>query len=102
MITKERIAELTKQFGETEKDTGNSRVQVAILSDKIKYLTEHLKTHKKDSHSRRGMRLMLGKRSSLLKHMKVVTLKTEKSHPESKALENYKEFLNTLGLKDRY
>ena len=52
-VSKERKAELTKEFGANEKDTGNSKVQVAILSERIKELTEHMKSYQKDFHTRR-------------------------------------------------
>ena len=69
-ITKERKIELIKQFGKDEKDTGNTRVQVAILSERIKNLTEHLKSNKKDHHTRRGLMMMVGKRKALLDYLK--------------------------------
>jgi small subunit ribosomal protein S15 len=53
-----------------EKDTGSSEVQVALLSERISYLTEHFKTHKKDHHSRRGLMIMVSQRRSLLKYLK--------------------------------
>jgi len=69
-ITKERKAELVKQFGKDEKDTGNTRVQVAILSERIRNLTEHLKANKKDHHTRRGLMMLVGKRKALLDYLK--------------------------------
>ncbi|PID27379.1 MAG: 30S ribosomal protein S15 [Candidatus Cloacimonadota bacterium] len=102
MITKEKTLELVKKYGETEGDTGNPKVQIAILTERIKNLTAHLKDHKHDSHSRRGMRIMLGKRSSLLKYFKRECLRRERSNPESGALEGFKSYLGELGLKDRY
>ena len=63
-ITKEKAAELTAQFGANEKDTGNVRVQIAILTEKIKNLTEHIKTNKKDFHSLRGLSMMVAKRKT--------------------------------------
>ena len=68
-LTQEKKAELTKQFGANEKDTGNTRVQIALLSARITELTEHLKTHKKDHSSRRGLLKMVGKRNNLLKYL---------------------------------
>ena len=67
-ITKEKAAELTAKFGASEKDTGNVRVQIAILTEKIKNLTEHIKTHKKDFHSLRGLSAMVAKRKNLIKY----------------------------------
>ncbi len=67
-ITKEKIQELTAKFGANEKDSGNVRVQIAILTERIKNLTEHAKLHKKDFHSLRGMSMMVAKRKTLLKY----------------------------------
>jgi small subunit ribosomal protein S15 len=69
-ITAERKAELIKEYGAAEGDTGSPEVQVAILSERIANLTEHLKTHKKDFHSRRGLLMMVGQRRSLLDYVK--------------------------------
>lgn len=66
-ITKEKVQELTAKFGANEKDSGNVRVQIAILTERIKNLTEHAKLHKKDFHSLRGMSMMVAKRKNLLK-----------------------------------
>lgn len=69
-VTKERKAELVKKFGNDEKDTGSSKVQIAILTDEINDLTEHLKVHKHDYHSKRGLLMKVGKRRSLLDYLK--------------------------------
>ena len=69
-ISKERKAELVKQFGKTEKDTGATEVQIAILTEEINNLTEHLKNHIHDYHSKRGLQMMVGKRRSLLDYLK--------------------------------
>ena len=69
-VTKERKAELVKKFGKDEKDTGSSKVQIAILTDEINDLTEHLKVHKHDYHSKRGLLMKVGKRRSLLDYLK--------------------------------
>ena len=69
-VTKERKAELVKKFGKDEKDTGSSKVQRAILTDEINDLTEHLKVHKHDFHSKRGLLIKVGKRRSLLDYLK--------------------------------
>ena len=61
-MTKERKTEIIKNFGRDEKDTGSSEVQIALLTERINELTEHLKVHKKDNHSRRGLLKMVGKR----------------------------------------
>ena len=69
-ITQERKAELIKEFGKNDKDSGSAAVQVAILSERIHNLTEHLKSHKKDFGSRRGLLTMVGQRRSLLDYIK--------------------------------
>ncbi len=69
-ITAERRAELVKEFGANEKDSGNSEVQVAILTERIRTLTEHFKEHKQDNHSRRGLLAMVSKRRKLLDYLK--------------------------------
>ncbi len=69
-ITNERKAELIKEFGKSDKDSGSAAVQVAILSERISNLTEHLKTHKKDFGSRRGLLSMVGQRRNLLDYIK--------------------------------
>ena len=69
-ITVERKAELTKEYGRVEGDTGSPEVQVAILTERIVNLTEHFKGHHKDNHSRRGLLMMVNKRRSLLDYLK--------------------------------
>ena len=86
-ITKEKTAELVVKFGASEKDTGSASVQVAILTERIAKLTEHLKIHKKDFGSRRGLLMMVGQRRHLLDYIK--------SRKES----DYKELISTLGLR---
>jgi small subunit ribosomal protein S15 len=78
-ITQERKAELIKEFGKDEKDSGSAAVQVAILSERIRNLTEHLKTHKKDFGSRRGLLTMVGQRRSLLDYIKAGNQDTYKA-----------------------
>ena len=68
-MTKERKQEIIKNFGRDEKDTGSSEVQIALLTQRINELTEHLKVHKKDNHSRRGLLQMVGKRRNLLNYL---------------------------------
>lgn len=87
-ITKERAAELTKEFGSSATDTGNVEVQVAILSERIRNLTEHLKEHKKDNHTRRGLMKLIGKRRGLLKYIK------------SRNIDEYRELIKKLGIRD--
>ena len=90
MITKEAKAEIVKKYGGTDKDTGKAEVQIVIMSTRVKQLTEHLKINKKDNHSRRGMRILLGKRGKLLKFLK------------KKDIERYRTLIKDLGIKDRY
>ena len=69
-ITPERKQELVKEHATKDGDTGSPEVQVAILTERITNLTEHLKTHKKDFHSRRGLLMMVGQRRRLLDYVK--------------------------------
>ena len=87
-ITKERTAELVKEFGKNENDTGAVEVQIAILSERIRNLTEHLKVHKKDNHSRRGLMKLIGKRRGLLKYVK------------ERNIDEYRELVRKLGIRD--
>ena len=86
-VSKERKAELTDQFGNTPVDTGNPKVQVAILTERIKQLTEHLKEHKHDNHSRRGLLKMVGKRRALLNYL------------QKKDIERYRAIIKKLGIR---
>ncbi len=87
-ISKERTAELVKEFGGDEKNTGNVEVQVAILTERIRNLTEHLKTHKKDNHTRRGLMKLIGKRRGLLKYIK------------QRNIDQYRALVQKLGIRD--
>ena len=69
-ITAERKQELVNEFATNKGDTGSADVQVAILTERINNLTEHMKTHKKDFHSRRGLLIMVGQRRRLLDYLK--------------------------------
>ncbi len=69
-ITPERKADLVKEYGTKEGDTGSPEVQIAILSERIGNLTEHMKTHKQDFHSRRGLLMLVGQRRRLLDYLK--------------------------------
>ena len=62
-------AEIIEEFGKHESDTGSPEVQVALMTERIAYLTEHLRTHKKDHHSRRGLLMLVGKRRRLLNYL---------------------------------
>jgi len=86
-ITKQEKAELIKKFGRGENDTGSTEVQVAILTTRINNLTEHLKTHKKDFHSRRGLLVMVGQRRRLLDYL------------NSNSNERYAGLIKSLGLR---
>jgi small subunit ribosomal protein S15 len=69
-LTKDRKKELVKEFGKNEADSGNTEVQIALLTERINHLTEHLKTREKDNHTRYGLLRMVGKRRSLLDYLK--------------------------------
>ena len=86
-MTKERKTEIIKEFGRVEGDTGSSEVQVALLTERINELTEHLKVHMKDNHSRRGLLKMVGKRRNLLNYL------------EKTDLEKYRELAQKLNLR---
>jgi len=86
-ISKERKAELVKQFGKNEKDCGATEVQIAILTEDINNLTEHLKTHIHDYHSKRGLQMMVGKRRSLLDYLKKTNVVS------------YRETIKALGIR---
>jgi small subunit ribosomal protein S15 len=73
-MTQEKAAEIIKTYGANEKDSGNPRVQVALLTHRIAEITEHLKTHKMDKHSRRGLTTMVAQRRRLLNYLTRVDL----------------------------
>lgn len=87
-VSKERKAELVAQYGKGEKDSGSAEVQVAILTVRIKNLTEHLKVHKKDHHTRRGLLMLVGKRRRLLAYIK------------KRDIEEYRALIKKLGIRD--
>ena len=70
MLTKENVAEIVKEYGQNEQDTGSTEVQVALLTARIKYLTEHVKVHKHDYHNSRGLLRLVAQRHSLLRYLK--------------------------------
>jgi len=70
MLTKEEKRKIIEKFKMNEKDTGSAPVQIALLTERIKYLTEHLKRHKKDVHTRYGLIKLVGKRKRLLNYLK--------------------------------
>ena len=69
MVTKEKKAELIEKFGGSSKDSGKSEVQIAIITERIIDLTQHVKRHKKDNHNRRGLIMLVSKRRSLLNYL---------------------------------
>ena len=87
-ITKERTAELIAEYGKDANDSGNVEVQVAILTERIRNLTEHLKVHKKGNHARRGLMKLIGKRRGLLKYIK------------KRDIEQYRSLVKRLGIRD--
>jgi len=87
VLVKEKKTEVISNFKAHSKDTGSAGVQVALLSEKINYLSEHFKTHRKDFHSRRGLLVMIGKRRRLLAYLK-------KTDPQK-----YEETINKLNLR---
>ena len=86
--SKERKAELIAQYGKDEKDSGSANVQVALLSERIRHLTEHMKTHPKDFHTRRGLLMLVGKRRRLLSYIK------------KGDVEAYRTLIKSLGIRD--
>ncbi len=70
MINKTKKKKLIEKFKEHVEDTGSAAVQIALLTERISYLTEHLKTHKKDFHSRRGLLILVGRRRRLISYLK--------------------------------
>lgn len=73
-MNKERKAELIREFAANEGDTGSPEVQIALLTERINSLTGHLKSHKKDNHSRRGLLMMVNRRTRLLKYLREINL----------------------------
>ncbi len=86
-LSKEKKADIVKKFAKDEKDTGSAEVQIAILTEEIKALTEHLKEHKHDFHSRRGMLKKVGQQKSLLNYLK------------KNDVTRYREVIKKLGLR---
>lgn len=86
-MTKERKAEILTTYARADKDTGSTEVQVALLTERINELTEHLKIHNKDNHSRRGLLVMVGKRRRLLNYL------------EASDVERYRDIIAKLGIR---
>lgn len=87
-ISKERTAELMAEYGKNPQDSGSAEVQVAILTERIRNLTEHLKSHPKDHHTRRGLLMLVGKRRRLLVYIK------------NRDVFEYRELIKKLGIRD--
>ena len=87
MTATERKQEIIKEFKTHDNDTGSPEVQIALLSERITYLTEHFRTHKKDHHSRRGLLKIVGQRRRLLDYLK------------SKDVERYRVVIDKLGIR---
>ncbi len=87
-ITQERKAEIIAEYGKDAKDSGSADVQVALLTERIRHLTEHVKTHPKDHHTRRGLLKLVGKRRRLLTYIK------------DRDILAYRELIKKLGIRD--
>jgi len=87
VLTPEAKRDIIDRFKLSENDTGSSEVQIALLSNRIKYLTEHFKVHAKDHHSRRGLLKLVGQRRRLLKYLK------------NKDVERYRNVIKELGIR---
>ena len=87
MLTVEDKQEIVKKYGKDENDTGSTKVQVALLSARITYLTDHFKTHKHDHHSRRGLMKLVGSRRRLLNYL------------QNQDINEYRSFIKELGLR---
>jgi small subunit ribosomal protein S15 len=86
-LTADKKQELIGKYGRSEGDTGSAEVQIALLTERINYLTEHLRSHSKDHHSRRGLLMLVGKRRRLLRYL------------ERADLDRYRELVADLGLR---
>tara|TARA_Y100001973_G_C5134794_1_gene299727 strand:+ start:699 stop:956 length:258 start_codon:yes stop_codon:yes gene_type:complete len=79
--------EIIKEYGKSDTDTGSTEVQVALLSRRIDHLTDHLKIHKKDHHTRRGLLMLVGKRKRLLQYL------------QNQDVQRYRDLIDNLGLR---
>jgi small subunit ribosomal protein S15 len=86
-VTTERKREITTKFGSDERDTGNTKVQIALLTERINELTEHLRAQSKDHHSRRGLLMLVGRRRRFLDYL------------QRSDLEGYRALIKELGLR---
>ncbi len=87
MLTNEKKKEIVEKYQVHESDTGSPEVQIALLTERISYLTEHFREHKHDHHSRRGLMKMIGHRRSLLNYLR------------KKDVNRYRELIQSLGLR---
>jgi small subunit ribosomal protein S15 len=87
MLTQENKQDIINKYKQHEGDTGSPEVQIALLTARIQYLTEHFKTHKKDHHSRRGLLKMVGQRRNMLNYLKGMDFN------------RYRDIINKLGLR---
>ena len=78
-VTKEKVEELTKEFGKKENDTGSTETQIAVLTERIKNITSHLKNNKKDHSGRRGLVILVSKRRKLLNYLRRIDVNSHKS-----------------------
>ena len=86
-LTVERKREIVSKYGKDDNDTGSPEVQVALLTERINHLTQHLREHTKDHHSRRGLLMLVGQRRRLLNYL------------QSKQLDRYRSLIQELGLR---
>ena len=86
-VTAERKRELVSRFGKAERDTGSAEVQIALMTERINDLTEHLRAHSRDHHSRRGLLMLVGRRRRLLNYL------------QRSNLEGYRSLVRELGLR---
>jgi len=86
-LTQERKLDIIRRFGADEHDTGSTKVQIALLTERINDLTQHLRTHRKDHHSRRGLLMLVGQRRRFLRYL------------EKHDLEGYRALIRELGLR---
>ena len=87
MLTKERKTQIIEEFAQHEGDTGSPEVQVALLTERIKYLTEHLRTHRHDYHTRRGLLMLVGQRRRQLRYLNNLDIN------------RYRDIIGKLGLR---
>jgi len=86
-LSREKKKEIIAQFGKESSDTGSAEVQIAILTERIRYLTEHFQTHKHDHHSRRGLLMLVGQRRRMLRYLK------------SRSFGRYRTVVEALGIR---